>query len=148
MAIAIRFGGYQGDKSVHTRGARFFGEALTRILGNKVDMTFLQNIVEDGNKASDLLSMTESGAIDGCYFSSSYLAGRVPELALLHFSTNISPFPTGVGPMAYSMALLGGAWQRKLRPKLVTLCLAIGTMGCVRSRRSARRCEHLRIALG
>jgi len=88
MAIAIRFGGYQGDKSVHTRGARFFGEALTRILGNKVDMTFLQNIVEDGNKASDLLSMTESGAIDGCYFSSSYLAGRVPELALFdqHFA--------------------------------------------------------------
>lgn len=88
MAIAIRFGGYQGDKSVHTRGARFFGEALKRILGNKVNMTFLQNIVEDGNKASDLLSMTESGAIDGCYFSSSYLAGRVPELALFdqHFA--------------------------------------------------------------
>ncbi|MGH1483760.1 MAG: TRAP transporter substrate-binding protein [Geminicoccales bacterium] len=88
MAIAIRFGGYQGDKSVHTRGARFFGEALARIVGNKVDMTFLQNIVEDGNKASDLLSMTESGAIDGCYFSSSYLAGRVPELALFdqHFA--------------------------------------------------------------
>ncbi len=88
MAIAIRFGGYQGDKSVHTRGARFFGEALARIAGNKVDMTFLQNIVEDGNKASDLLSMTESGAIDGCYFSSSYLAGRVPELALFdqHFA--------------------------------------------------------------
>ena len=88
MATLIRFGGYQGDKSVHTRGARVFCQALKRIAGDKVDVTFQQNIVEDGRKASELLSMTESGALEGCYFSSSYLAARVPELALFdqHFA--------------------------------------------------------------
>lgn len=87
MATKIRFGGYQGDNSVHTRGARVFCDALARIAGESVEVEFQQNIVESGNKASDLLSMTESGELDGCYFSSSYLAARVPELALFdqHF---------------------------------------------------------------
>ncbi len=88
MATKIRFGGYQGDNSVHTRGARVFCDALTRIAGDTVEIEFQQNIVESGHKASDLLSMTESGELDGCYFSSSYLAERVPELALFdqHFT--------------------------------------------------------------
>lgn len=88
MATRIRFGGYQGDNSVHTRGARVFCDALRRIAGDTVEVEFRQNIVETGKKASDLLSMTESGELDGCYFSSSYLAARVPELALFdqHFA--------------------------------------------------------------
>lgn len=85
MAVKIKFGGYQGDNSVHTRGARVLCDALRRIAG---EVEFIQNIVEDGRKASDLLLMTESGELDGCYFSSSYLAERVPELALFdqHFA--------------------------------------------------------------
>jgi len=88
MVTKIRFGGYQGDNSVHTRGARVFCDALARIAGDAVEVEFLQNIVESGHKASDLLSMAESGELDGCYFSSSYLAARVPELALFdqHFT--------------------------------------------------------------
>lgn len=88
MAVKIKFGGYQGDNSVHTRGARVLCDALRRIAGDAVEVEFIQNIVEDGRKASDLLSMTESGELDGCYFSSSYLAERVPELALFdqHFA--------------------------------------------------------------
>ena len=88
MTIKIRFGGYQGDNSVHTRGAKVFCEALTRLVGDQVEVIFHQNIVQDGHKASALLSMTESGDLEGCYFSSSYLADRVPELALFdqHFA--------------------------------------------------------------
>lgn len=88
MATKIRFGGYQGENSVHTRGALVFCDALTRIAGDAVEVEFQRNIVESGHKASDLLSMTESGELDGCYFSSSYLAARVPELALFdqHFT--------------------------------------------------------------
>ena len=88
MAMSIRFGGYQGDKSVHTRGARVFCEAVERLSGGALEVEFQQNIVEAGHKASDLLSMTESGELDGSYFSSSYLASRVPELALFdqHFT--------------------------------------------------------------
>lgn len=88
MTISIRFGGYQGDKSVHSRGARVLQEAVARESGGAAEIDFIQNIVEGGRKAADLLSMTESGELDGCYFSSSYLANRVPELALFdqHFA--------------------------------------------------------------
>lgn len=88
MATTLSFGGYQGDNSVHTRGARVFRDAVARLSGGTVEVEFHQNIVEAGHKASDLLSMTEDGQLDGCYFSSSYLAARVPELALFdqHFA--------------------------------------------------------------
>lgn len=88
MSFKIKFGGYQGDNSVHTRGARVFCDALARISGGDIEVDFIQNIVESGRKASDLLSATEGGELDGCYFSSSYLASRVPELALFdqHFA--------------------------------------------------------------
>jgi C4-dicarboxylate-binding protein DctP len=47
-----------------------------------------ENITAEGRKGSDLLALTETGELDGCYFSSSYLAKRVPELALFdqHFA--------------------------------------------------------------
>lgn len=87
MVTKIRFGGYQGDKSVHTRGGRVFCDELKRLLGDQVDIQFEENIVAGGNKAADLLTRTEEGTLDGCYFSSSYLAKRVPELGLFdqHF---------------------------------------------------------------
>ncbi len=85
--IELRFGGYQGPASVHTRAGNVFGEKLAGALGDSVKFTFDANIVERGRKASDLLSMVETGEIEGCYFSSSYLAGRVPELGIFdqHF---------------------------------------------------------------
>lgn len=106
-ATQIVFGGYQGDNSVHTRGAQRFCAALDEILGDRVKITFRQNIVEQGKKASELLSMTESGELDGCYFSSSYLAGRVPELALFdqHFA---------VADRHHAYAVLDGSLGRRL----------------------------------
>ncbi|MEX3009715.1 TRAP transporter substrate-binding protein [Hoeflea sp. TYP-13] len=85
--ISLKFGGYQGPASVHSRAGHVFGKALSETLGNAVDFTFDSNIVERGHKASDLLSMVESGTLDACYFSSSYLASRVPELGIFdqHF---------------------------------------------------------------
>ncbi len=85
--IKIRFGGYQGPASVHTRGGEVFGLALRKELGDAVEFEFDSNIVERGHKASDLLKLVESGELTGCYFSSSYLASRVPELGIFdqHF---------------------------------------------------------------
>lgn len=85
--IELRFGGYQGPASVHTRAGHVFGQKLADELGGAIDFVFDSNIVERGRKASDLLSMVEEGSLDGCYFSSSYLAGRVPELGIFdqHF---------------------------------------------------------------
>lgn len=85
--IELKFGGYQGDKSVHTRGGRVLAEALEEETDGAITLNFDQSIVARGHKAADLLTMTESGELDGCYFSSSYLAKRVPELGLFdqHF---------------------------------------------------------------
>ena len=83
----LKFGGYQGDKSVHTRGGRVLADALARETNGELTLAFDESIVSRGHKAADLLTMTENGELDGCYFSSSYLAKRVPELGLFdqHF---------------------------------------------------------------
>ena len=87
MTTIIKFAGYQGEHSVHTRAATVFCEALRHETGDAVQVQFESNIVQSGCKAADLLTRTENGEIDGCYFSSSYLADRVPELGLFdqHF---------------------------------------------------------------
>ena len=87
MTTRLHFAGYQGDRSVHTRAGRVFCDIIKREAGNTVDVHFEENIVQSGSKAADLLEKTENGDIDGCYFSSSYLAERIPELGLFdqHF---------------------------------------------------------------
>jgi C4-dicarboxylate-binding protein DctP len=109
--IVLKFGGYQGDKSVHTRGGRVLAEAISEETGGAVSLVFDENIVERGHKAADLLSMTESGELDGCYFSSSYLAKRVPELGLFdqHFV---------VPDRRRAYALLDGALGDRLRSEV------------------------------
>jgi C4-dicarboxylate-binding protein DctP len=109
--IELKFGGYQGDKSVHTRGGRVLAEAVTEETNGEVTLTFDENIVSRGHKAADLLSMTESGELDGCYFSSSYLANRVPELGLFdqHFV---------VPDRRRAYALLDGALGDRLRSEV------------------------------
>jgi C4-dicarboxylate-binding protein DctP len=84
MTTTIRLAGYQGDRSVHSRAMHVLCDALK---GDGIDVQFEQNIVVKGHKASELLSRTENGTIDGCYFSSSYLAARAPNLGLFdqHF---------------------------------------------------------------
>lgn len=88
MTTEIRFGGYQGDNSVHTRAGRVLAEALAEYSDGAATLAFVENITEDGHKAADLLAMTEAGELDGCYFSTSYLTGRVPDLGVFdqHFA--------------------------------------------------------------
>ena len=107
----LKFGGYQGDKSVHTRGGRVLAEALAEETGGAVTLDFDESIVSRGHKAADLLTMTESGELDGCYFSSSYLAKRVPELGLFdqHFV---------VPDRRRAYALLDGALGDRLREEV------------------------------
>ena len=45
MAASIRFGGYQGDNSVHTRGARVLVDAVDRLSNGARKVDFHQNIV-------------------------------------------------------------------------------------------------------
>lgn len=80
--VAIRFGGYQPARSVHTRAVRVFEAELEHRLGDDAAFSFLEDVTWTGRRAAELLAMTEAGELDLCYFSSSYLAGRVPALAL------------------------------------------------------------------
>ena len=81
--VHIRFGGYQVPASVHSRAAAVLKEALEGRLGDAVSFEIEGNIVAKGRKAADLLGMIDSGELTMCYFSTSYLAERVPEFAVL-----------------------------------------------------------------
>jgi TRAP-type transport system periplasmic protein len=80
MTARIRIAGYQDERSVHTRAVRALIQALRTKATGRVSVDFEMNIAERGRKVADLLDLVESGAIDLCYFSSSYLARRVPAL--------------------------------------------------------------------
>lgn len=74
----LHFAGYQPARSVHTRALHVLRESAR----DGVTITVTENIAERGHKAADLLAMVASGELDGCYFSSSYLAARVPALGV------------------------------------------------------------------
>ncbi|MBS29263.1 MAG: hypothetical protein CL566_10145 [Alphaproteobacteria bacterium] len=81
--IDIRFGGYHGPSSVQSRAVRVFGEALAGRLGDDVAFEHIQNVMDLGRPATDLLDMVSTGEATLCYFASSYLGQHVPEFELL-----------------------------------------------------------------
>jgi TRAP-type transport system periplasmic protein len=88
--IALRFAGYQPARSVHTRALQALRDSVSRRAGDSLAITVTDSIVASGHKAADLLGMVASGELDGCYFASSYLAGRVPALGVFD-----EPFQAG-----------------------------------------------------
>src|SRR5262249_35425300 len=78
MTVQLRIAGYQDEPSVHTRAMRVLIAALERRAGDAVRVEFEPNIAARGRKVADLLGLVESGELDLCYFSSSYLSERVP----------------------------------------------------------------------
>jgi TRAP-type transport system periplasmic protein len=93
----VRFGGYQSAASVHSRAIAVFAEALERRLGGEVAIEITLNVADRGHKAADLLTLLERGEIDLCYFSSSYLARRAPELEIVDV-----PFEIGSREQAHA----------------------------------------------
>jgi TRAP-type C4-dicarboxylate transport system substrate-binding protein len=108
MATRIRFGGYQGPASVHTRAIAVFARALEQRLGEAVAIEITANVAAQGHKAADLLDLVESGALDLCYFSSSYLAARVQALGAFDL-------PFVIAERARLYAALDGALGARLR---------------------------------
>lgn len=107
-ATRIRFGGYQGPNSVHTRAIVVFARALKQRLGAEVALQVDANVAALGHRAADLLPLVESGAFDLCYFSSSYLAARVPALGVLDL-------PFAIGTRDGLFAALDGALGARLQ---------------------------------
>ncbi len=83
----LRFAGYQPARSVHTRALHALRDSVA---GGDLEIVVTDSILADGRKAADLLGMVENGELDGCYFASSYLAGRVPALGVFDL-----PFQAG-----------------------------------------------------
>lgn len=80
--IDLHFAGYQPARSVHTRALHALRDAVAQRAGGDLAIRVTDSVVATGRKASDLLTMVESGELDGCYFASSYLAGRVASLGI------------------------------------------------------------------
>jgi C4-dicarboxylate-binding protein DctP len=109
--IRIRFGGYQPPASVHSRGAVALGRALAARLGDRVRFELDGDIVSAGRPAAELLGLVERGDLTMCYFATSYLADRVPELAVLDL-----PFLLDRRERAY--ALLDGGLGTQLTARV------------------------------
>ena len=109
--IDIRFGGYQGEFSVHNRAAALFGDTLAQTLGDDLAFELTPNVTEQGHNAVDLLDMVTSGEMTFCYFASSYLADRVPEFALLDL-------PFAIRDRAQAYAMLDGPLCRFLADRI------------------------------
>jgi TRAP-type transport system periplasmic protein len=95
--ITLHFAGYQPARSVHTRGLHALRDSVARYAGDALTIAVTDSIVATGRKAADLLSMVESGELDGCYFASSYLAARVPALGVFD-----QPFQAGSRDAVFS----------------------------------------------
>ncbi len=81
--IHITLGGYQPPASVHNQAAELLGRELNNRLGKAVKFEMDGNMVASrGIKAMDLPVMVEAGELSLCYFASSYLADKVPELGI------------------------------------------------------------------
>ena len=106
--LRIRIAGYQGDRSVHTRGLHRLAASLHERLGARIDIVLTDNITATGRRADDLLAMTAGEELDICYFSSSYLAARVPSLDLFdrpfRFSSRAAAYRTLDGAFAQRLA--------------------------------------------
>jgi TRAP-type C4-dicarboxylate transport system substrate-binding protein len=78
----IAVGGYAPPGSSHSGALAKFRERLAK-LSPLVPVEIVGNIMDQGRPAADLLDLVETGRMTMCYFSTSYLTGRVPELALI-----------------------------------------------------------------
>ena len=77
MAQHVVIAGYQGPRSILTRGlAAFAGVSLP-------SATLIPDVTADGQSAQALFDGLESGAFQVGYMASGYLTARVPDLAVL-----------------------------------------------------------------
>ena len=90
--ISIRMGGYGPPATGFSRALKFIGDKLQTEFGDGVAIDYVWNIMDQGHKAEDILTLVENGDITLGYQSSSYLTDRVPELGFVDlpflFSSN------------------------------------------------------------
>jgi C4-dicarboxylate-binding protein DctP len=111
--MKLRIAGYQDARSVHTRAMRVLAASLKQSLGDGIAVAFEENIAASGRKVADLLDLVESGELDLCYFSSSYLTARVPALGVFDI-------PFMLTDRDNTRALLQGALGRRIAAEVAS----------------------------
>ena len=81
--VRIRFGGYSPPETSHSRAVVRFAEGIARRTGGAIQTDKVWNVMDLGYGANELLWLTEAGVLTMCYFSTAYLAERVPELGVV-----------------------------------------------------------------
>jgi TRAP-type transport system periplasmic protein len=76
-------GGYGPRESAHGDGLDAFKRAVEEGTNDEVEVEVTWNIMDEGRPNTDLFDLVEAGEMFMCYFSSSYLGDRVPELNVL-----------------------------------------------------------------
>ncbi|HET9664137.1 MAG TPA: TRAP transporter substrate-binding protein [Burkholderiales bacterium] len=110
--ITMTFGGYQKPASIHNQAARYFGELLTRKLGDRVSFELVGNVLDLGRKSGDLPTMVETGELSGCYMSTVRFTRAVPEFRALEL-------PFVIRDRATLFNALDGEIGRTLRQKML-----------------------------
>ena len=109
--IRIRLGGYQGPKSVHTRGAVRFGEVLEREAGERVSFELVGDVIALGRESGELPKMVETGELALCYMSTVRFAPAVPDLQVFEL-------PFVVGSRARAIGALNGELGERIKRKM------------------------------
>lgn len=81
--VSLTIGGYGPEESAHGSGLGAFRDSLVAACDGSVTVEVVWNIMDHGRPNTDLLDLVESGEFFMCYFSTSYLGERVPELNVL-----------------------------------------------------------------
>jgi TRAP-type transport system periplasmic protein len=81
--IKIRMGGYGPASTGFSKSLKMIGDKLEAEFGPRVAIDYVWNIMDQGYKAEDILTLVERGEMTLGYQSSSYLTDRVPELGFV-----------------------------------------------------------------
>jgi TRAP-type C4-dicarboxylate transport system substrate-binding protein len=81
--MKLWIGGYGPEESAHGSGLKTFKELVEEGTNGEVMVDVTWNIMDEGRPNTDLFELVEAGHMFFCYFSSSYLGSRVPELDVL-----------------------------------------------------------------
>lgn len=81
--LTLRVGGYAPEDTAHGAGLAAFRDAVEDGSAGSVRVEIMWNILDTGRPASDLFDLVETGELFLCYFSSSYLGSRVPDLNVI-----------------------------------------------------------------
>lgn len=99
--VRITLAGYAPETSSHGRALGRMAASLRETLGDRAVIEIEYNRLDADGQVTDLLDEVESGTLTACYLSTSYLADRVPELALVDL-------PYTFGSVEHAHACLDG----------------------------------------